>query len=930
MVVDNGYWAEVFGSPIDEITNRRTERQLSALQSYAERLADLPPLQTSTIFIEKALAPQKHRLGLQSKVKTELEAIEQSIVQEQEAEDSDGEMLCLCPHCNLPLGDVSYTVEGMCVHGECAAQLRVADMKNKDLIRKREEKARKQQTREDYGIGWDISQIPLNAKPATKLACRSVPEGMVCLVLQENKSGQSVRVASTLDPAAAVNLEYLSIALLVRCRTGREPRFSLDPVDAKDKKSMQKKVFMPEWLADTSVGEVLFQADYHLKELSMGEYDQPVLGMKSCSDYSEAAGISGSWNAREWFIVRKAEIHLTEGNVLIPHVKMGVEAREQVMGSSGKLEDAPLTRPDHPLVKYAEEFTRNFDLIAERKSVIHHLREVAKASALAKYMMDTNVILEESWFHIAEERQMACCLEVPQLWNERVRSQISIHDGTLGDECSQLHGVYGGVDLTPAAKPEARAPPAPTSFEISIIWQAPAPTQVVAYERPRRPVQYSSAPQRTRANFFGTDYANVDYSDARENFGELDQPSRSAAELAQEHLNKTEKDLRGVDLNLDSFDLSVVRRVPLETPKETWGNECQCLDDCVPIGNAFWADLDSKCQTFQDEDRKMLQQIFQPCLSDRRMEGDRFVPPDVSRATMDKLRSLLHNEDWVRMQRREHFMSKSFSAENPGPLFPSSWTTSFKIASGHAVDSQRRLVSRPELLAEVGVLEHALSLASPVFSSYTEESVKFCVYRLGTLEVRTTQEPGSKEIIGAVFSAQASSTVSADVAGDLKILRASLYVERVVANVRAGKAKLLRRYYVVLETEDGDKVATHQHSDGKMSFEENPVSLEDRNSLAKVMQRVDAKPGMSVADFKTFQAGMAYRAKPGPASQSACKRYARAALAFTCGDNCAAGVQPKDSSIWQSASKCRKKTVSRKLASTRPPSFVGLPPAVAV
>jgi len=670
----------------------------------------------------------------------------------------------------------------------------------------------------------------------------------------------------------------------------------------------------------------------------MGEHDQPVLGMKSCSDYSEADGIFGSWNAREWFIVRKAEIHLTEGNVLIPHVKMGVEAREQVMGSSGQLEDAPLTRLDHPLVKYAEEFTRNFDLIAERKSVIHHLKEVAKASALAKYMMDTNVTLEESWFHLADERNVASCLEVPQLWNERVRSQIHVREGTLGDECSHLHGVYGGVDLKPAALPDKAAPePTPTSFEISIIWEAPAPAQVVPYERRQarqaRPWQVSAAPQRSRANFMGTDYSNLAYSDRRENYSDLDQPSRSAAEIALEQLHKTEKDLRGVDLNLDSFDLSVVRRVPLETPKETWGNECHCLDDCIPIGNAFWSDLDINCHAFKDEERKLLQQIFQPCLSDRRLEGDRFVPPDVSQANIDKLRNLLQNEEWVRLQRKEHFFSKQFSSENPGPLFPSSWMTSFKVASGHAEGTQSRLVSRPELLAEADVLEHALSFASPVFSTRTEESAKFCIYRLGTLEVRTTQELGSKEIIGAVFAAQPSPSVSAErpiIAGHTKILRGTLYVERVLANVTPGIAKLQPRYYVVLETEHGDRVVTHQCSDGKMSFEENPTALDDRNSLAKVMRAVETKARISVVDFKAFQAGLAYRAKPGLASPSACKQYARLALAFACDDACSGGVQPQQPLVWQSESPCRKKNVSKKSAPNRPPSFVGLAPPVAV
>ena len=126
----------------------------------------------------------------------------------------------------------------------------------------------------------------------------------------------------------------------------------------------------------------------------------------------------------------KAEIHLSEDEALIPFVKMGVEAREQVL-KDGKAEDAALSRPNHPLaisglkrarpdiphtcydfnpstnipvseqtntpftpeVKYAEQFTHNFDLIAERKSVIYHLREMAKASVLAKYLVDSGYTL---------------------------------------------------------------------------------------------------------------------------------------------------------------------------------------------------------------------------------------------------------------------------------------------------------------------------------------------------------------------------------------------------------------------------------------------------------------------------------------------------------------------------------------------------------
>merc|ERR1719188_1856764 len=142
---------------------------------------------------------------------------------------------------------------------------------------------------------------------------------MCCLVL--DKEWNTVRVAPTMEPAASINLAYLAVALQVRVREGREPYFSLDPVDADDveddklfdpkaapERSMQRKNFVPEWLSGTRVGEVMFQADYHLKELSMGEYEQPVLGMHSCPDLMEADGLNKEWTAREWFVVKKAQV----------------------------------------------------------------------------------------------------------------------------------------------------------------------------------------------------------------------------------------------------------------------------------------------------------------------------------------------------------------------------------------------------------------------------------------------------------------------------------------------------------------------------------------------------------------------------------------------------------------------------------------------
>jgi hypothetical protein len=358
-----------------------------------------------------------------------------------------------CIHCQLPVGDIAYCTsdgDGRYMHGECMAQRMLQLLLTEQERQNLDDATRKEALRLQYSIGWKVDRIPRHLGVRSQLKELLASHSMCCLVLQENT--KSVRLAPTIEPSAAVNLEYLSLALQVRRKEGREPFFSLDPVDTKKAKDGAQhdtlvKRFVPEWLAGTCVGEVLFQADYHLKELSMGEHEQPVIGMKSCFDYCEEKNLH-KWNAREWFMVRQAEVHLSEDNVLVPKVKMGVEAREQICSSRG-LEDAPLTRKSHPMVKYAEAFSKNFDLIAERKSVIFHLRELAKASVLAKFLVDADIHMEEAWFNLAGEAEEASAMEIPQLWNERMHSKICVKDGIVNgiDKDVRTHGLYGGVSF---------------------------------------------------------------------------------------------------------------------------------------------------------------------------------------------------------------------------------------------------------------------------------------------------------------------------------------------------------------------------------------------------------------------------------------------------------------------------------------------------
>merc|ERR1712032_1419649 len=186
---------------------------------------------------------------------------------------------------------------------------------------------------------------------------------------------------------------------------------------------------------------------------------------------------------------------------------------------------------------------------------------------------------------------------------------------------------------------------------------------------------------------------------------------------------------RGVDLNLNDFDLSVV------TPAASLGAS-------LPIGSTFWSSIE------KHEEQRLFKDIFNPHLSDRRDEGDRFAPPDASSEYLNKLRDLVNDETLLRDERKTHFASTKFAMDDAGALFPSSWTSSFKAAC----KPQQRSQVRPHTDNNV---DSILQSAEPVFDKITEDGMRFRVYLSNGVEVRTTQEHDGKEVIGAVFSVHA-------------------------------------------------------------------------------------------------------------------------------------------------------------------------------
>jgi hypothetical protein len=863
-----------------------------ALRIYGQRLAESREAkQFSSELVRKVVSsplnfsPAARNKGQQQQqapvetVRAELQRDlgKQEAQQRKLERDGSGCELMLCRSCRLPVGDVAYAYKdqaGLLVHGECMAQLLLQDVKKEEEQRQKEDASLKRQKRVDYDIGWKVERAPQNACLAKRFECPEIFDGMCCVVLEEDNG---VHLAPTCEPAAAINLGYLATALEVRRRDGREPLFSLDPCHDGSCEPMQRKRFEPEWLAGTSVGEVMFQADVHLKELSMGEYEQPVAGMRNCMDLSTSDWEGKPWNAREWFVVKKAEVQLSEDDVLVPQVRMSVEAREQTstVDEDGLLEDKKVTTPGHPLVRYADAFSHSFDLIAERKSVIHHLRELAKAAVMAKYFADNEVLVTEAWFSVIGEEKASkgeCIMKIPQLWNERTDAQIEVKDGQIADQgaTTSLRGVYGGVSLglertslRPAGVTRAVRAPVDRGSKMKMQVGRLAEDNISKYAHRMAVLKRGIVASRFSAPAAAVIVPSI--------------VSRAAAISAVSQAAP-----RGVDLNLNEFDLSSAG---------IWAGGCvQSPVVAAPLAEAFWAALrgehNEQGLPLGDDDQVLLKAVFHPCSSDRREDGERFMPPDTTPAYVAKLRSLVREEEKVRAERRAHFLCRRFRPDDCGPLFPGSWHSALQV--GEAKQGVE-LHERPEYVAQSGgVLERALKDTQPTFDKTAEDGVRFRIYKIGSLQVRSTQCFGEEEVIGAVFSTLASPPVSTQrqtateqdlaIKEDDKITKATEYVE-------ATSQAPFRHSFVELETESGRAAVTERLPGGQMVWTESPQDVEVRRCLAKVVRSKDCRgAGIAAGDMKWYQE------KEGK-SQQGDATYASGAIAWASGAGLAKGAE---------------------------------------
>jgi len=336
---------------------------------------------------------------------------------------------------------------------------------------------------------------------------------------------------------------------------------------------------------------------------------------------------------------------------------------------------------------------------------------------------------------------------------------------------------------------------------------------------------------------------------------------------------------QGVDLSLEKFNLSEATSTEEQSLKSGIGG----ATSNVPIAKAFWSELtgESQHEALSADDKKLFRDVFNPYISDRHNEGDAFLPPATRQGHIQTLKTLIGEEESVRTQRRSEFFSAHFVTESPGMLFPASWTAAFKGADVGGLPQRTKLVEKPQYLKHPTVLK-AVQSEKPVFDKETEEGIRWRIYRLGSLEVRTTQDPFGEESVGAVLSIGGTATPGPAAAKAVsktdKITKATEYVEW------SREDRSRRSSYVLLQTEAGHTIVTEKLADGSVTWQENHDDVDFRSSLAKVVRTSDcSKSTATVADMQLLREQRAGKSAS-HASRSQCKKYAQSAYCKAAGE----------------------------------------------
>ena len=356
-----------------------------------------------------------------------------------------------------------------------------------------------------------------------------------------------------------LDLGFLAVALIAAYSPNiPDPKFSLDPIDPSNPSGWQKAVYLPpELLRGTRFGQAMYQADLDLKLLAFGvsaSYGpwatipedgmsvrgpvevwlsnryQPIHlgpraalwpGFMSVPELTEQgwrSDASEPVRARQWVVVKEVVLKGAPHAFVFERVNMGVNARRQEISSAGELVDVDA---DDPISKaFAQQMTDNFDRVAESVPSFYQIRELAKAVALAKWLVKNQVEIDLSWAEDLVNQREDNVRQVSTLhWRHQRLHQTPFRNGDqVGIRTEQREvTVSGGIDLgmTATMKPDRKRTPALRQAVLKALGKTDAPTFEVPFEGQTLPsavLPLNDAGRRAWAQRHRWDHDRIAYS----------------------------------------------------------------------------------------------------------------------------------------------------------------------------------------------------------------------------------------------------------------------------------------------------------------------------------------------------------------------------------------------------------------------------------
>jgi len=366
-----------------------------------------------------------------------------------------------CAECGCNIADNSFNAGRGRYHCIPCHIRFVKDTEEKKLANSiTAEKTLKRRNSKRYTLFWRPELVPDSRVALEAMGLRRLQlpkDGNVCICLSAHSGDVGFahvgEVCLTADESPIVNISYLACALKVLKEHGREPRFSLDPKDPhRIAGELQVKRFFPEWLAGSVVGEVLFQADYVLKELCLG--DKSVADIPNVFDDMNTTPDPNQDKcaARQWFVIKRASCTISADGVIIPKVEMSVEARRLVPCDTG-YQDAANSDHNDPFVRQAAIVSGKFEELAGRLPAVAELLAFSKALVVALFLLNRpgiyhNKTVVDKYKLPSVPEADGYSLEIPTLARERLTSQVDLDPV----DCRVVVGhsrraMHGGVDL---------------------------------------------------------------------------------------------------------------------------------------------------------------------------------------------------------------------------------------------------------------------------------------------------------------------------------------------------------------------------------------------------------------------------------------------------------------------------------------------------